>query len=81
MTNYDSMSLEELEAENIRLSNERAAIKQQQLELTAAIDRKIAERDAGLKLAAMSPAEKAAIAQIVQVQAANASAEAKKAGE
>lgn len=79
--NYDSMSLEELETENIRLSNERNAIKQQQLELTAAIDRKIAERDAALKLAAMSPAERAALTQIVQVQTASVSAVANKAGE
>ena len=79
--NYDSMSLEELEAENIRLSNERNAIKQQQMELTAVIDRKIAERDAALKLSAMSPAERAALTQIVQVQVASVSATAKKAGE
>lgn len=79
--NYEKLSLEELEAENIRLSSERAAIKQQQSELTAVIDRKIAARDAALKLAAMSPAEQTALTQIIQVQAASTSAVAKKAGE
>lgn len=46
---YDSMSIEELEAVNIQLSSERSALRREQLRINEIMSRKIAERDFGLE--------------------------------
>lgn len=78
---YEQMSLETLEAENIRLSNERAAIQQQQRMINEVISRKVAMRDAQAKFANLSEVEKAALAQVVGVDVATVSGNVQKAGE
>ncbi len=79
--NYEDMSIEELEAGNIRLSNEKALIKQEQVALTVVLDRKIALRDAHAKFIALSDAEREALTQVIGVQSAKVSGSVKKAGE
>lgn len=79
--NYDQMSIEELEAENIRLSNERAAIQQHQRTINDVLSRKVAMRDATAKFAGLSEVEKAALAQVVGVNVAQVSGQVNKAGE
>lgn len=61
-TSYDDMSMEELEVENQKLDEQKQAIRKQQLEVNAAMTRRVA-RD---KLAAMSDEEKSALAQVIQ---------------
>lgn len=59
--NYETMSLEELEQENIRLSNERIAMNQKilnkQKEVTDLIDKKLAEKSISDKINGMSKEE------------------------
>lgn len=78
---YESMSIEALEAENTRLSVERAAIQQQQRAINDILSQKTALRDAQIKLAGMSEAERAAFTQLVGVQSATVKSTAKRAGE
>lgn len=78
---YESMSIEELEAENTRLSNERARIQAEQRTINDVLSRKFALRDAQIKLNGMSEAERAAFTQLVGVQVGAVKAAAKKAGE
>lgn len=77
---FESMSLEELEAYNIELSNEVASIKQTQRQITAVIDAKRAERAALELVSNMSDAERAALAQVIGVQTAGVGAKAIKTG-
>lgn len=63
--NYDKMTLEELDAEIIRLSNEEAP-KADRRAATEAYDRKFADAELDRRLATMSDAEKAALIQRVQ---------------
>lgn len=78
---YEQMSIEALEAENIRLSNERTAIQQRQRTINEVLSRKIAVRDAQVKFAGLSDVEKAALAQVIGVDSAAVQAKAEKAGE
>jgi hypothetical protein len=78
---YESMSLEELEAENTRLSNKRAEIQTEQRAINEVMSRKTAERDMHAKYESMTAAERAALTQIVGVQTATVRSSAKKAGE
>lgn len=61
MADYENMTIEELEAENIRLSSERERIRARQRELNAVLDRKLAERSLKAKLGALSSAEQVAL--------------------
>lgn len=66
MNPYESMSIEELEAE---LSQRRAEIdlaKEELRQLVKLYDAKVAERDAAAKVAQMSDIERAALAQVIQ---------------
>lgn len=70
---YAGMSLEELEAENIRLSNERKAIKAKQDELTKLIDAKLHEKTIANKIKNMGNDEIVAMYnQLKQVVGVNA---------
>ncbi len=53
MMHYDTMSIDELEAENARLMAERAALRKQQQALVAAIDTKRAEAAVAADLQAL----------------------------
>ena len=77
---FESMTLEELEAYNIELSNEIASIKQTQRQMAAFIDAKRAERAALALVSSMSDAERAALAQVIGVQPAGVGAKAIKTG-
>jgi len=77
---FESMTLEELEAYNIELSNEIASIKQTQRQMAAFIDAKRAERAALELVNSMSDAERAALAQVIGVQTAGVGAKAIKTG-
>lgn len=79
--NYEQMSIEELEAENIRLSNERADIQKEQRMINDVLSRKVAMRDAQAKFAGLSDVEKAALAQVVGVETVRVSGQVNKAGE
>lgn len=63
--NDDKMTLEELDAEIVRLQNEEAP-KAERLRATAAYDRAFAQAEVQRKLGTMSDAEKAALAQYVK---------------
>ncbi len=65
--NYDSMSLEELDAEIIRLSNEEAP-KAERRAATEAYDRKYAAEELQRKLGNASDAEREALAQYVRAE-------------
>jgi len=66
MANYDSLSIEQLEAELTRLHNEQKRIGAEKKAVAAALDHKLIERSANEKLAAMSPAEREALLQALQ---------------
>ncbi|MCA0455662.1 MAG: hypothetical protein LCI00_16925 [Chloroflexi bacterium] len=72
---YEQMSIEALEAENIRLSSERAAIQQEQRTINEVLSRKIASLSVQAKIASFSAAEIAALAQHVGVDVAQVSSE------
>lgn len=78
---YESMSIEDLEAENIRLSNERARIQGEQRTINNVLSIKIALRNAQTKFDGMSEDEKTAMVQVVGVNVGTVKAAAKKAGE
>jgi len=72
VTDYADYSIEALESELIRLSNERRAIREKQVLIKQALDRKLSEEAARLKLAEMNDAEIAALKQLVGVNTASA---------
>lgn len=61
MANYDSLSIEELEAELTRLHNEQKELSAQKKQVAASLDAKLIERAALEKLAALSEPERAAL--------------------
>jgi hypothetical protein len=63
--NYDSMTIEQLLAESQRITEERAALRQEQLQVQAALDKKLATQRAAELVATMSDADKAALAQAI----------------
>ena len=60
--NYDNMTVEQLLAESQRITEERAALRQEQLQVQAALDKKLAAHRAADLVATMSDSEKAALA-------------------
>jgi hypothetical protein len=74
--NYKDMSIEQLEAENIKLMAEKEAVRQKQVELNAVMSSKIAESDARKKFDAMSDAERQALNRIISNAGNIASGEA-----
>ena len=62
---YDNMTIEQLLAESQRITEERAALRNEQLQVQAALDKKLAAQRAADLVATMSDAEKAALAQAV----------------
>ena len=63
--NYDTMTVDQLEAEMQRLTEERAKLREQALKVQASLDQKYAAMRAAILLESMSDAEKAALAQAV----------------
>jgi hypothetical protein len=61
MSEYDGMSVAQLDAEIQRLAAERQALRDQAKRATEARDRQAAAAEAAAKLAAMSEAERAAL--------------------
>ncbi len=59
------MSIEELEAENLKLMGKKDEIRLKQREINDLMTKKIAEAEAKRKFDSMSDAEKSALAQIV----------------
>lgn len=62
---YDSMTLAQLEARMQQLTEERAALREEALQLQAALDKKQATQRAADLVATMSDADKAALAQAI----------------
>lgn len=69
MGNYDEMSLEELIAKNQELMQQRGeaqqAIEAEQMQLNAAMDKKIAEERLAAEIAEMSEAERSVMAELL----------------
>jgi len=63
MTDYTTMTLEELEAQQQTLATQRDAILTEQLAVQKAIDQKAIEAEAAAEVAEMSDEEKAAMQQ------------------
>jgi predicted RecB family endonuclease len=63
--NYKDMTIEQLEAENIKLMAEKEAVRQKQVELNAVMSSKIAEIEARKKFDAMPDAERQALNRII----------------
>lgn len=63
MTDYTTMTLEELEAQQQTLATQRDAILTEQLAVQSAIDQKAIEAEAAAEVAEMSDEEKAAMQQ------------------
>jgi len=74
-SDYEDLSLDELDQVIIDLSNERAVLRERQLAVTAVYDAKAAAAKLDRVAATLSDAEKAALLQQIRVDAA-ASAEA-----
>lgn len=72
--NYEEMSIQELEAQNRKLSEERDKIKIEQKILGKVMDAKKMALAVQKKLETMSDAEKAAMAQMIQSQGIGSSA-------
>lgn len=62
MTDYDSMTIEELEQHNRELSRDRDQVLQEQLTINSVLNRKIAERNAQETLEQMSDIDREAMA-------------------
>ena len=75
MNNYDNMTIEQLTAELQRITEQRAALRQEQRQVHAALDRKQAAQHAADLVATMSDADKAALAQAIAGAGAIASGE------
>jgi len=65
---YEEMTVEELEEENLRLMGEKDKIRAEQLKIKAVLDKKVALRDAERKLATLSDSEKRALLQVIHTQ-------------
>lgn len=63
--NYETMTVDQLEAELQRLTAERAKLRGEALKVQAVLDQKYAAMRAAILLESMSDAEKAALAQAV----------------
>jgi len=70
---YESWTLEVLDAELLRLSQQADELRAQRRQLSGIRDSKIAQREMETKFAAFSDPEKAALAQIVGVDVARLS--------
>ena len=62
---YENMTIEQLLAESQRITEERAALRNEQLQVQVALDKQLAAQRAADLVATMSDAEKAALAQAV----------------
>lgn len=60
MTDYENMTIEELEQANIELSTQRDTILTEQLEINNILDKKFAEKQAQEAIDAMTPEEREA---------------------
>ncbi len=65
---YESMSVEALDAENQRLQGQREGIREELRRLVAVRDRKAVLEAAERQVAAMGDPQKAALAQVIQAQ-------------
>lgn len=65
MNNYDNMTIEQLLAESQRITEQRAALRNEQLLVQALLDKKQAAQRAADLVATMSDADKAALAQVI----------------
>lgn len=65
MNNYDNMTIEQLLAESQRITEQRAALRNEQLLVQALLDKKQAAQRAADLVATMSDADKAALAQAI----------------
>lgn len=65
MNNYDNMTIEQLLAESQRITEQRAALRNEQLLVQAWLDKKQAAQRAADLVATMSDADKAALAQAI----------------
>lgn len=63
--NYENMTIEQLEAEMQRITEERARLRAEALKVQAVLDRQYAAMRAAILLESMSDADKAALAQAV----------------
>lgn len=63
--NYETMTVDQLEAEMKRLTEERARLRAEALKVQAVLDRQYAAMRAAILLESMSDADKAALAQAV----------------
>lgn len=66
MTDYAKLTLEELESENLRLTQARDKILQEQLNLQAEIDKRVAETQAQATIENMSDSDKEALRQALE---------------
>lgn len=66
--NYQEMSVEELDAKLLELSQRCEDIRQEALVISTIRDQKVVQKRAEEKIAAMSPLELAAMAQIINAQ-------------
>jgi len=66
MPNYEEMTNDELRAENVRLFEERKALKAEQMKITAVLDKRIIAENVSKKLERLSDPEKAALAQVLE---------------
>ncbi len=65
MAKYDKLSLDELQKEQHRISDERAKLRAEGLAVVEQIDKRTAERDAESLVEGMSPAQRKALTQVV----------------
>ncbi len=63
---YEKMTRKQLEAENAKLMKAKADIRAKQIELNAALAKKIAEEKVAAKVAALSDDEKTIAAQVLK---------------
>lgn len=68
MSNYASLSIEDLEAELTRLHGEQKRVLAEKKKVAAALDAKLIERAAQEKFANLSDAEREALAKIIQAK-------------
>lgn len=67
--NYDTMTVEELEATIAEINAKRAVLKAQAVAVHTVLDAKNVQTSAARKLATLSDAEKAALVQMINTQA------------
>jgi len=65
---YEKMTIEQLEKENLHFMKQRDKIREEQLKIKAVLDQKVVRRDAERKLAMLSDPEKKALLQSISAQ-------------